>query len=120
MRSKTILIVDDEEDVLKVTEKRLVDAGYTVMTANGGREGLRIAKKEQPDLILLDINMPDLDGGEVGQILKIDPDTKRIPIIFLTALVSRGEAAAPNIGGQCYISKPYDLKELLAAIRERI
>jgi CheY-like chemotaxis protein len=117
MAGKKILVVDDEEDIRMVVERRLVTAGYAVVTAGNGRDGLLAAKKERPDLILLDINMPDMDGGEVGQQLKSDPGTAGIPIIYLTALADRTIREA---GGQHFLSKPYNPKELLEAISKYI
>jgi len=101
MAARTILIVDDEADVRKVLEKRPA-----------------VTMRILPDLTILDINLPDLDGGEVGQILKASPATAHIPIIFLTALVARREAKASShqIAGNIFSAKPYDPQALLSRI----
>lgn len=122
MDAKRILIVDDEEDVLKVLEKRLASAGYTVLKARNGKEAISLAKREHPNLILMDINMPEMDGGEAGKILRDSPDTKNIPIMYLTCLVTKEEEEAGGlaIGHNFFIAKPYNSDELLHQIRERI
>ncbi len=80
---KKVLIVDDEPDVLEVLGRRLTQAGYQVIKAQNGEDGILKAKKELPNLIILDIIMPDMDGGSVANKLKEDKTTKDIPIIFL-------------------------------------
>jgi CheY-like chemotaxis protein len=118
---KKILIVDDEKDVLMVLEKRLTAAGYEVVKANNGKDAIIIAKRERPDLILLDIAMPEMSGGEAAKILKSDPDTKDITIIFLTALLEKIDKEGERlIGGMQFIAKPYKPEELLEIIRKNI
>ena len=119
---KKILIVDDDKDLLQVLEKRVSSAGYQVLATGKGNEALSLAKKEHPNLILLDIMMPDLDGGRVAEILKTDPQTKDIPIIFLTALFTKGEEAKQGhtIGDNVFVAKPYDSEELLEEIKKHV
>jgi len=94
MEDKTkILIVDDEPDVLRILEKRLTGNGYQVVSADSGYRALQMARKERPDLIILDIDMPDIDGGEVAARLKEEEATKHIPVIFLSCLVTPREMA---------------------------
>ena len=115
---KKILIVDDEKDILMILEKRLVKSGYTVFQAENGQEAIVLAKTHKPDLIVLDVVMPGIDGGEVADTLKADPQTKDIPIIFLTCLVTQGEEEERRIiSGRYFVSKPYDPDELLLIIK---
>lgn len=117
--SKKILAVDDEQDVLKMLVKRLEIAGYNVVTAVNGRLAISVAKAEMPDLIVMDINMPEMDGSQAGQILKADAKTKHIPIIYLTALVTKQETKNTRniIAGNYFVAKPYDPTELLNDIK---
>lgn len=117
MPAKKILVVDDETDVLKVIDKRLSGAGYSVLKALCGRDAIDIAKRERPDLILLDILMPGMDGGEVAAALRSEPLTKDIPVVFLTCLVRKGEEESVGEGaGKYFVAKPYDPDELLREI----
>lgn len=122
MVGNKILIVDDEKDMLAVLEKRLSMAGYSVIKADNGKDAIRLAKDEQPDLALLDIMMPDMDGGEIGQILKNDPNTKDIPIMFLTCLFSKDDETREGhrISGNFFIAKPYNSEELLGEIKKQL
>lgn len=122
MVGKKILIVDDERDALIVLEKRLSTAGYSVIKADNGKDAVRLAKDEQPDLVLLDIVMPDMDGTEIGQILKNDPNTKDIPIIFLTCLFTKDDEGREGhrINSNLFIAKPYNPEELLGEIRKQL
>jgi CheY-like chemotaxis protein len=118
--SKTILIVDDEPDVLKVLQARLKANGYQVLTAGGGQEGLKAAKRDRPDLLILDLMMPDMEGGEVAQRLLEDENTKSIPVIFLTALLtsSEGDPRLQANRRNVIFPKTYDVQALLAKIKE--
>ena len=122
MAAKKILIVDDEPDVLLVLGKRLTNAGYDVVKAASGQAGLGKAKTERPDLIILDMMMPGMSGEEVAQELKIDRETRAIPILFLTALFTKRDEAAKGhaAGGQTFFAKPYDPEELLAEVKRRL
>jgi CheY-like chemotaxis protein len=115
---KKILIVDDEADLLDVLGKRLTTEGYSVITADNGINGISLAKSECPDLLILDVMMPKMGGEEVAEKLKENPTTKDIPIIFLTALVSRAEEEKRNhfIGKHVFVAKPYDKDRLLTVI----
>jgi len=116
-----ILIVDDEVDVLQLLEVRLASAGYDVLKADNGEDAVNIAKEKNPDLIILDIMLPHMDGTIVSQILKENENTKNIPIIFLTALQDKEkEETGHKIGGNIIFGKPFDSKELLSAIRKII
>jgi len=113
---KKILVVDDEKDLLEVLKVKLESVGYEVLTAENGRDAIAKAKTQKPDLITLDIIMPDLDGAEVAEVLKHDPATKDIPIIFLTCLITKNEEEKHVKGGRYFMAKPYESDELLRAI----
>lgn len=119
--AKKILIVDDEADVLLLLGQRLSTAGYEVFSANNGRNAILLAKKVLPDLIILDVMMPDMDGGAVANVLKDDLKTINIPIIFLTCLVTKGEEASKTASmGAAYLAKPYSAEDLLNAVRKHL
>ena len=117
---KKILIVDDEKDVLLMLEKRLTAEGYSVITTTKGTSAIALAKSQHPDIIILDIVMPVMDGGEVAAKLREHPLTRNIPVIFLTALLSKTEEYHENrmIGSNITFAKPFDTEELLARINE--
>jgi len=119
MSKKIILIIDDEVDFVEMFRLRLVSAGYDVIMAFDGVEGLEKAKAEKPDLIILDIVLPKMDGNKVGRILKADAELKKIPIIILTARVNKKEErSAFEAGVECYMSKPCESPVLLDKIKE--
>ena len=89
MSNKTILTVDDEERVLQLINDILSTKGYDVLTAASGKEAIRKSKKSLPDLIVMDIMMPDIDGAEAVKLLKEDPATKDIPILFLSGIIMK-------------------------------
>ncbi|MBF0505784.1 MAG: response regulator [Nitrospirae bacterium] len=114
-----ILMIDDEEDFAYFVRLNLEKTGkFTVFTAPRGSEGIKLAKSEQPDLILLDLVMPEMDGGQVAAQLLAHTSTKKIPIIFLTALAQKEqvEDCDGNIGGRDYIAKPVTSEELIVRI----
>ncbi len=112
-----ILVVDDQVDNLKILELRIRALGYSVLLAQSGIEALEIANRETPDVVLLDIRMPDIDGFEVCRRLKQDEHLKDIPIIFLTALSDeKALVQGLELGAQDYIVKPFELQELKARI----
>ena len=108
-KPQTILAIDDMPDILKMIKKRLEHWGYRALTAYSGEEGLALAEAEQPDLILLDILMPQMKGREVCARLKANPKTKDIPVIFLTALgLADHVKAGLRLGAEDYIIKPFE------------
>lgn len=117
---KRILVVDDNRTMVKWLEKRLSSEGYTVYTAHDGKEGLDVATRELPDLIISDVDMPVMDGGEMAAKLKDESKTSHIPVIFLTGLISDEDSGQQSSGDNIYISKMSKPTELLAAIRERL
>lgn len=119
MDKKKILIVDDEIDVLSVLEKGLADEEYTVIKANNGTDAIILAQSKCPDIIILDLMIPDMYGEEVLKKLREDCETKDIPIIFVTCLLSKKEEKTIEdhaIGGHVFIAKPYDIEGLLAQV----
>jgi DNA-binding response OmpR family regulator len=120
-QKKKILIVDDERDIVKGLMIRLQGAGYDVVTAFDGAQGVFMAHKEKPDLIILDIRMPAGDGFSVAQRLKRSIHTFTIPVIFLTGSPEKNaEEKAMALGARFYIKKPYDPEELLDAIKRAL
>ncbi len=118
---KKILIVDDERDIVKALMIRLQGAGYEVVTAFDGAQGVFMAHKEKPDLIILDIRMPAGNGFSVAQRLKRSINTFTIPVIFLTGSPEKNaEEKAMALGARFYVKKPYDPEELLDAIRRAL
>ncbi len=120
-QKKKILIVDDERDIVKALMIRLQRAGYDVVTGFDGAQGVFMAHKEKPDLIILDIRMPAGNGFSVAQRLKRSIHTFTIPVIFLTGSPEKNaEDKAMALGARFYIKKPYDPEELLDAIKRAL
>ncbi len=117
-RKPYILIVDDEEDIRLTLEAVLRTEGYRVTTAAFGNDALEMIKKDPPDLMLLDIMMPDIDGYEVCRQVKGNDDTKNIVVVFATALrKTKDKVEGLDIGADDYITKPFNMPELLAKLR---
>ncbi|MFH1189093.1 MAG: response regulator [Candidatus Omnitrophota bacterium] len=115
--SKKILIIDDEPDLVRVIEFKLEKAGYAVSSADNGGDGLKMAQNSRPDLILLDIRLPVMDGYEVCGAIKNNPDLKNIPVIFLTASANNTVAEkTKELGADDYLVKPFDMGILLSKI----
>ncbi len=117
---KKILVVDDNRTIRLLLEKRLVAEGYRVVTASDGKEGLSAAARELPDLILSDVDMPVMDGGEMVSMLKGSSRTSHIPVIFLTSLITKDQNKQPSTGENWYISKMAKPTELIAAVHSRL
>jgi two-component system alkaline phosphatase synthesis response regulator PhoP/two-component system response regulator VicR len=118
---KRILIVDDERDIVKALTIRLQRVGYEVVTAFDGAQGIFMAHKENPDLIILDIRMPAGNGFSVAEKLRESTDTFTIPVIFLTGSPEKdSEERARALGVRFYVKKPYDPEELLDAIERAL
>lgn len=116
-----ILVVDDQPINVKVLEKKLSQHGMTVLEAYSGASALKMAATEKPDLILLDIMMPEMDGVEVCRRLKASAETKEIPVIFITARTSReGKLEGLSSGAADYITKPLDLEETMARVNTQL
>lgn len=120
-QSTTILAVDDHEYNVDVIEGFLMEDGYNLLKAYNGADALKMVERHEIDLILLDVNMPQMDGFEVCKILKSNPSTKDIPVIFLTALTDIDSIAqAFQMGGSDYLQKPYCGLELKIRIRTHL
>jgi DNA-binding response OmpR family regulator len=116
-----ILVVDDEIHILKIIDYKLRTAGYTVIAATDGLEGLEKARVEQPDLILLDVMMPRMDGFQALEALKRDPTTKAIPVFMLTVKGKEMDRLRGlQMGIAAYITKPFSPNALLARIDETL
>lgn len=116
---KKILIIDDEANFCRVIKKSIELGGrFHVSIATNGNNGIALAKKQRPDLILLDIMMPELSGIEVAEQLLDDPDTTAIPIIFVTSIVKKDEVKKKGgiSGGRTFLAKPVNVDELIKKI----
>lgn len=115
-----ILIIDDDLRLLKLYSGILEIEGYKVLIASNGKDGFELAILETPDLILLDVMMPHLDGAEVAQSLSENEKTKTIPVVFLTSLVQEDEVdnSQGQIGGRKYISKSTPKEKFVSMIKE--
>ncbi len=117
--AEKILIVDDEEDIVTALSIRLKAMGYDVITAFDGMSGLSKAREESPDLMLLDIMLPKLDGYKVCRMLKFDEKYRQIPIIMITAKVAdNNKKMGEEMGADAYIIKPFNPEELMNKIKE--
>ena len=117
MTERKVLVVDDEVNITQIMEFSIGAEGYQVVTAANGEEAINKARKEQPNLIILDIMMPKVDGYEVCRVLKRDPLTKRIPVILLTA---KGREIDKRLGYQVgasdYVVKPFSPSQLIEKV----
>ncbi len=117
----TILIVDDEPHMRRVTELSLRRGGYDILIGRNGREGLELARLRQPELIVMDVLMPEMDGLTALRELKNDPATAGIPVVLLSA---RGHILLPDEAGSCgaalFLTKPFSPTQLLAEVRRLI
>jgi two-component system cell cycle response regulator DivK len=117
--SKKILVVEDQEDNRQILRDLLSSAGYDMSEAENGEEALVAVAKERPDLILMDIQLPIMDGYEATRRIKSDPKTRAIPIVVVTSYALSGdEAKAREAGCDAYVTKPYSPRALLAKIKE--
>jgi two-component system phosphate regulon response regulator PhoB len=116
-RRKKVLVVDDERDLVELIGMNLQRNGYEVVSANDGATGLDLARKNKPDLLILDVMMPGLSGQDVTRALKADPDTASIPIVMLTAKTEETDIIVGlSLGADDYVTKPFSMKVLLARV----
>ena len=116
---KRILVVEDQEDNRQILRDLLASVGYEMFEAHDGQQALGAVTEHKPDLILMDIQLPVMDGYEATRRIKADPATKDIPIIVVTSYALSGdEAKARDAGCDAYVTKPYSPRQLLAKIRE--
>jgi two-component system cell cycle response regulator DivK len=117
--TKRILVIEDTEDNRKILRDLLTNAGFELIEALDGESGIRMAAQERPDLILMDIQLPIVNGYEATRRIKANPDTKHIPIVAVTSYALSGdEAKAREAGCDGYIAKPFSPRNLLAKVRE--
>ncbi len=116
---KKILLADDEPNIVLVVSKRLEMQGYQIISAGDGQQALEKARMEKPDLILLDLQLPKIDGYKVCQILKADESTKAIPIILFSARMQMTDKeAAQEYGANAYLAKPFQPEVLLLTLQK--
>jgi two-component system alkaline phosphatase synthesis response regulator PhoP/two-component system response regulator VicR len=115
---KKILAVDDEKHIVRLVQANLERAGYQVVTANDGKEALQKVAEENPDLVVLDVMMPYMDGFEVLQNLRRNPSTRDIPVVMLTAKAQDADVFKGwQSGVDCYLTKPFNPMELLSFVK---
>ena len=117
--SKRILVVEDQEDNRRILRDLLTSVGYEVVEAVSGEDGVRMAETHTPDLILMDIQLPGLDGYEATRRIKAKAELRHIPIIVVTSYALSGDdAKAQAAGADAYVAKPFSPRELLAKVRQ--
>ena len=117
--SKRVLVVEDQEDNRRIMRDLLTSAGYEMLEAVSGEEGVTLAERERPDLILMDIQLPGLDGYEATRRIKGNAALRHIPIVAVTSYALSGDdAKAMEAGCDAYVTKPFSPRALLAKIRE--
>ncbi|MGI6595313.1 MAG: response regulator [Elusimicrobia bacterium] len=120
-KSKKILVIEDEPDNLKVLSMALKSAGYIVFGAENGEEGVEMFREEKPDLVILDVTMPIMDGWEVLRKIKAGLRSRRVPVIMLTAKsTDKDKLKGYTIGADFYVTKPYNISKLLPIIRDML
>ena len=116
---KTILVVEDNELNMKLFEDLLQAHGYRILTTKDGKEALRMAKEHRPDLVLMDIQLPEISGLEVTRLMKADPDIRHIPVVAVTAFAMKGDEEKIRQGGcEGYISKPISVSRFIETIQK--
>jgi DNA-binding response OmpR family regulator len=122
LKGKRVLVVDDDETITHVLQKYLEMAGCDVLTAPNGRTGLRLIKSRKPDLLILDVVMPDMDGWQVFKDMRLNLENKDTPVLFLTGIVKQEDEAAFTQGmGNCrLLSKPVAGSKLLSTLTEML
>lgn len=121
MGKKKILLIDDEKNLCKLLSLFIEDWGFDIIVAHDGKDGLAKAKKESPDLIILDLMLPALPGEEVCRQIRKDEKIEKTPIIMLTAKTADVDRVIGKvIGADCYLEKPFNIEELLKEINKRL
>ncbi|MFL7839199.1 MAG: response regulator [Candidatus Promineifilaceae bacterium] len=119
--AQTILVVDDDHDVVRLMRAYLEQAGYEVLVAYDGETAVNQLRREKPDLMLLDLMLPDRDGYDITRLVRSDPNLAHIPIIMLTARVEdTDKIVGLELGADDYVTKPYNPREVLARVRARL
>jgi len=118
MAKSTVLVVEDEKDILDVLDFNLRQAGFRVLKTTDGAEGLRLAQSERPDLIVLDLMLPGMDGKEVCRRLRQQESTRHLPVLMLTALASETDRIIGfELGAEDYLTKPFSPRELVLRVQ---
>lgn len=121
MLKKRILVVDDDKEVVRLMRGYLEQSGYEVLVAYNGESAIHIMRRESPDLVLLDLMLPDRDGWDVTRTVRNDPNLMHLPIIMLTARVSNTDKIVGlELGADDYVTKPYNPREVVARVRARL
>ena len=118
METKRVVIADDEPNICHLVKLCLEAKGYQVFATNDGKQALEEIRQKQPDLVILDIMMPEMDGPGVAAAMKDQAATRNIPIIFLTSLVQRDDRPAVDLTGYHFVAKPFEREELLAVVNK--
>ncbi|MBI4309909.1 MAG: response regulator [Candidatus Omnitrophica bacterium] len=119
-----ILLIDDDRDMSHLTSTALMKKGHEVLCFQEAKKGIEEAKRQKPHLILMDVMLPGMDGGQAVKQLKMDPDLKDVPVVFLTALVSADKEGPEEVGikvdGLTYktLGKPYEIEQLLKTVED--
>lgn len=119
---KKILIIDDDRDLSYLLKRALSYSNCDALISNNSLEGIALAKNQKPDLILMDIRLPDLNGVELAKILKSDPATQKIPVMFITALMKEDKQYTITVDDSNYaiVTKPFEIKSLVNKIQALI
>ncbi|MEM8996334.1 MAG: response regulator, partial [Acidobacteriota bacterium] len=118
MSRRKIVVIEDEPDILEVIEYNLIREGFGVVSATNGDDGLKAIVREAPDLVLLDLLLPGIDGIELCRKLKMDPVTQRVPIIMVSAKGEESDIVLGlGVGADDYVTKPFRPKELIARVK---
>jgi two-component system, OmpR family, alkaline phosphatase synthesis response regulator PhoP len=113
-----ILVVDDDRQIVRLVQSYLEQSGYHVLTAGDGASALRLIQSERPDLVVLDLMLPDQDGWAITRVVRADPRTARLPILMLTARVEDADRIVGlEIGADDYVTKPFNPREVVARVR---
>ncbi len=118
MTKGTVLVIDDEKDLIELLRYNFEREGFDILEAADGTSGLRMAREQQPDMVILDLMMPGLDGLEVCRELRSDPTTRGLPIIMLTARAAEADRVVGlELGADDYVTKPFSPRELVARVK---
>ena len=121
MLKHRILVVDDDKEVVRLMQAYLEQAGYGVLVAYNGESAMHILRRESPDLVLLDLMLPDRDGWDITRIMRADPTLEHTPIIMLTARINdTDKIVGLEMGADDYVTKPYNPREVVARVRARL
>jgi two-component system cell cycle response regulator DivK len=121
MGDALVLIVDDNDRNLRLARDVLVDAGFRTVEASSGAAGVRLAAERLPDVILMDVRLPDMDGTDATRLLKADPRTAAIPVVALTSLAMKGDREwFLSVGFDAYLEKPISVRDFPAQVRSAL